>query len=158
MMTADDLLNDDVLLPGDVVLDMTNHRPMQVTGYSQKSASEVDVVWDSNVNQEFYGLDPGARLVELVSVPTGSHYYIPEGVRTYPEARLGRVLTEPATRERRVQSKVVRSVLSHLVGDLRRRGGENTAEALLKLIEENLSRDFRQEVDEFSRVVIEDGG
>jgi len=149
-MHMSDLLDRDALLPGDVVLDMTSHRPMQVTGYAPHDAIDVQRVWNSNVNQEHYDIEPGENVLELVDVPTGTHYFVPEDMQEYPDVRLGRVLTEPATGQRRVQEKVVRAVMSHLLADLWKHDGGKTADALLAVCRQHWTEEYVSEVAEFA--------
>lgn len=149
-MHMSDLLDRDTLLPGDVVLDMTSHRPMQVTGVSRRDACDVQRVWNSDVNQEYYGLDPEENVLELVDVPTGTHYFVPEEKQEYPEVRLGRLLTEPATGDRRVQEKLVRAVVSHLLADLRMVYGDDYADAVESVFRNHWTGGFADEVTEFA--------
>lgn len=151
MMSAGDILQDDVLLPGDVVVDSDTHRPMQVTGYDPRDAENVPEVWNSDVNRHHYDLSPDASVIELIETPTGRRYFVPDAVQLYPEDRLKRVLPEPPTQERRPQQKVVRAVLAHLVSDARQRGHENVADAILALCKDHWSGSFVHEIDEFSR-------
>jgi len=153
MMTADDLLADDTLLPGDVVVDETTHKPMQVTGFDLRPAEQVDEVWQSSVNQHKHDLDPDATVMELVDIPTGRRYFVPEDVSRYPVQRLDRVLTEPATTDRRVQAKVVRAVLAHLVADARDRGYSDMADGMLALMEAHFTDRYAGEIEEFSQTV-----
>jgi hypothetical protein len=144
------LLDRDALLPGDVVLDMTSHRPMQVTGVSRRDAADVQRVWDNDVNQEYYDLDPDENVLELVDVPTGSQYFVPQDTKQYPEVRLGRLLTEPATGDRRVQEKVVRAAMSHLLADVREVYGDNYADAVKSVFHNHWTGEFADEVAEFA--------
>lgn len=150
MMAIGDIARRDALLPGDVVLDMQNHRPMQVTGYESAPAREVPEVWQSNINQEYHEIEPNEDVLRLVDIPTGSHYFVPEEVNRYPECRLGRVLTSPATGERRVQQKVVRAVLAHVVADMRSRDAQSVADAVLSVCREHWSDTFVSEISEFA--------
>jgi hypothetical protein len=158
MMTARDLLDGDALLPGDVVVDKTTHRPMQVTGYEQRNAEQVPEVWESNVNQHGLSLDPEASVIELIDLPTGNHYYVPEEIERFPTDRLMRIITEPATDERRVQEKVVRSVMAHLLSDLRTHDdGIVAASALLDVCQTHWGDEYVSEVAEFAELVADIG-
>lgn len=151
MFTAQDLLDGDVLLPGDLVVDDATHKPMFVTGYDTRPVEEVSEVWDSNVNRYKYDIHPGDRVVELVNAPTGTHYFVPESVERYPAKRLSRHLVEPATSERRPQQKVVRAVVSMLVSDAREMDKETFADAILALCRQRWPDDFVDEIEEFSQ-------
>lgn len=149
-MDVNDLLNENSLLPGDVVLDANNQRPMYVTGISNKDAEDVPSVWNSNVNRHKHDIDPDETVLELVDVPTGSHYFVPEEVNLYPEARLDPLLTQPATGERPPQQKVVRAVLSHLVADAYGTGHESVGDAILALAADNWSEEYVEEIREMA--------
>lgn len=155
IVTADDVLDDDVLLPGDVVTDAATHRPMQVVGYDHRTAEQVEEVWESDVNQQWLDLDPDGDVVELVSIPRGDRYFVPTDVERFPVERLQRVLTEPATGECRTQRKVVRAVLAHLVSDARSLDHEGLDEVLLALFRRHWSDEFVDEIEEFAGTVPE---
>lgn len=150
MMTADDLQDDDHLLPGDVVVDENTHRPMQVTGFDLRQAKQVDAVWNSNVNQHYHDIQPDDEVMELIGLPTGRRYFVPEDVERFPSIRLKRILTESATGDRRVQEKVVRSVLAHLVADARQQGNEELAQSMLSLMGRHFDDALLGEIDEFA--------
>lgn len=153
MVTASGLLDTDVLLPGDVVVDGATHKPMQVVGYDQRDAAQVDDVWDSDVNQHRYDIAPSADVVELVDIPRGTHYFVPESVQRYPASRLQRVLPEPATQDRRVQEKLVRAVFSHIIADIRARDADTVADAVLTVCRQHWSDGYVDEIAEFAETV-----
>lgn len=153
MMDAQRLLNGERLLPGDVVVDKATHRPMQVTGYDLRRAEDVPEVWNSDVNHHKYGIEEDSTVLELVNLPRGKRYFVPDTVRRFPECRLDRILTEPATEERRTQPKVVRSLLSHLVADARNRGHDSMVTGMVALMREHLTDDFVDEVEEFAETI-----
>lgn len=150
MITADNLLDGDVLLPGDVVVDKANHKPMQVVGYDLRNAEQVPAVRDSTVNEHRYEVDEESLMVETIDLPRGQRYFVPEDVKVYPEERLDPVLTRPATGERRPQAKVFRSMMAHLLGDLYVRGHEKMADGLLALMRDHFSEDYVDEIAELA--------
>lgn len=152
-MHSHTLRNDDALLPGDVVLDMANHRPMQVTGYDTRPACDVEEVWESETNHEYFDIDSDERVIELVDVPTGSHYYVPEDIRLYPRSRLGRLVTESATGDRRVQEKLVRVVMAHIIADLRELGCDNAADDVTVVVNEHWDDEYVSDIVGLSETV-----
>lgn len=149
-MNEDDLLSEDTLLPGDVVVDEATHRPMQVTGYDLRGAESVPEVWESDVNRHSYDIDPDADVMELVKLPMGDRYFVPDSPIKFPAVRLKRVIPEPATGDRRVQQKVVRSILSHLLADARWNAPDGFAAEFTTLLRRNFEDEFVGEVEDFS--------
>lgn len=149
-MDVEDLTDGSAILPGDVVIDSDTHRPMQVTGLEMRRADQIRPVWESNVNRHKYDIEPDASVLELVGLPTGNQYFVPDTVDRYPEVRLDRVLTAPATGERRPQAKVVRSAISHLVNDARYQGHDALADAIIGLCRRNWGREFGDEIEEIA--------
>lgn len=150
MLDVDDLLHDDALLPGDVVVDANNHKPMYVTGISTRDAVDVPAVWQSDINKHYHDIDPDETVMELVDIPTGHHYFIPEETRLYPEPRLKRLLTAPATNDRRPQEKVVRAVLANLVADAKDRGQGAVGDAILSLAADRWDDEYVEQIREFA--------
>jgi hypothetical protein len=150
---AKDLLDDESLLPGDVVVDGANHRPLLVTGYDTRPARDVPEVWQSDVNQHHLGIGPEETVLETVALPRGNRYYVPTEVEPFPERRLDRIPTEPATNDRRVQQKVVRSVLANLMVAARDNENGIPVDALGTLIRQQFGSRYAGEVEEFADAI-----
>lgn len=159
-MVADDVIDPAALLPGDVVQDKATHKPLQIIGYDLRAAEQVGDVWKSKVNHEVYDIQPDEQVFECVYLPKGERIHVPDDIHRFPACRLERVQSEFPTDDYRVQAVVVRAVLAHLVADLRNRGYEKVADAVLTELNAMLPADYVRSITEMSEVVdyeVDDG-
>jgi len=151
------LVEGDELIPGDVVLDMANHNPLLVTGVSMMGADRVDEVWKSRANHEMFDIGTESDIYETIYLPRGNGVMVPDDTHCFPSERLRRVPTEAATGDRRVQKTVVRSVIAHMIADMRNTDRAGQAEIIESQLRRMFDNGYAAEITEIADAIAEEG-
>lgn len=141
------------LLPGDVVVDKIDHTSRVITGYHRMSASRVDSVWDDPVNHDVLDIDPDSTVVETVPLPEPGSVELDREVTPYPVERFMRIPFEVADNSERTQRVVVRSVLAHMLADMRNTDRGGLAESVENELRRMFDREYAEDIISLSGAI-----
>jgi len=139
---------------GDVCLDLSQGRPVQVVEALTQNAAE----WSNNNGYDLlsnYANDrlesePGDAVFECVYV--GSIQSEPSKTYAFPESRLVRIEVEAGDEGRRVDERIAVDVLESLFDAALRSGSDETKSVLRNLAQDAFGRDMTSEARELAEV------
>jgi len=151
--THDALSKGGQLLPGDVVVDKVDHTSRVIIGYHRMSASRVDPVWDDAVNHDVLGIEPDSTVVKTVPLPEPGSVEVDREVTLHPVERFMRIPFEVADDSDRTQRVVVRSVLAHMLADMRNTDRDGLAEAVENELRRMFDREYAEDIISLSGAI-----
>ena len=139
---------------GDVCLDLSQGRPVQVVEALSQNAAE----WSNNNGYDLLGnyandrleSEPGDAVFECVYV--GSIQSEPSKTYAFPESRLVRIEVEAGDEGRRVDERIAVDVLESLFDAALRSGSDETKSVLRNLAQDAFGRDMTSEARELAEV------